>query len=164
MVYFRDRGSVFAATRDEVWRFVGSGDHHSEAHHHRGVRRELFPGNSGRYSWEQEFLGRAERFTMEWVSYPPVGIAYRVREGPFAGSTFFLSYEPRGRRTGVEIVGDFVSPTIPAHRIPAAVDRFFATEFEQDRDAIARDLGSARTRRPRSSRRSPGRRTHPRSR
>jgi hypothetical protein len=142
VVFVRDEGSVFEAPIAAVWRFVGSGNHHSEAHRHRKVRRRQLPGNAGRYSWEQDFLGRPERFTMSWVSYHPVGVAYRVLAGPFAGSRFFLYYLPRGRRTGVAVVGDFVSPTIPDAEIPAAVDRFFSLEFEQDRTAIEADVGA----------------------
>ena len=145
MVFLRDEGSVFDAPAEAVWKFVSSGNHHSDAHRHRKVRRRLLPGNSGRYSWEQEFLGRSERFTMTWVSYYPVGVAYRVLAGPFAGSRFFLYYVPRGRRTGVSVVGDFVSPTIPPGEILAAVDRFFSTEFEQDRAAIEADARASRT-------------------
>jgi hypothetical protein len=81
---------------------------------------------------------------MAWASYYPVGIAYRVLAGPFSGSQFFLYYLPRGRRTGVTVVGDFVSPTIPSDEIPAAVDRFFSVEFDQDRHAI--EVGSTRPR------------------
>jgi hypothetical protein len=145
MVFLQDEGSVFGAPVEEVWRFVGSGDHHSHAHRHRKVRRRLLPGNSGSYSWEQDFLGRPERFTMRWSSFYPVGIAYAVLAGPLSGSKFFLYYVPRGPRTGVTVVGEFVSPTIPSEEVAAAVDRFFSTEFEQDRSAIEQDARSSRT-------------------
>lgn len=159
VVFVRDEGSVFEAPIDAVWEFVGSKDHHSEAHRHRKVRRRRLPGNSGRYSWEQDFLGRPERFTMAWVSYHPVGVAYRVLAGPFAGSRFFLYYQAQGPRTAVTVVGDFVSPTLPAAEVPAAVDRFFTLEFEQDRAAIAADARArsrALRRTPTPGRRAPG--------
>ena len=138
MIFLRDEGSVFEATIDEVWAFVGSGDDHSRAHGHRDWRREQGPGNSGTYSWEQPFEGRNERFTMRWVSFHPLGVGYHVLEGPFAGSEFFLYYEPRGARTAVTIVGEFASPTIPDDRLAAAVLGFFEVEFDQDHAAIRR--------------------------
>lgn len=138
MVHFRDEGSVFLAPLELVWQFVGSGDRHSEAHGHSNTRRKLLSGNSGEYSWEQPFFGIARRFTMRWNSFYPIGLAYEVLEGPFAGSTFFLFYTPQEGRTGVTVVGEFVSPTLPTAEIPAAVDRFFATEFAQDHAAIQR--------------------------
>jgi hypothetical protein len=144
VVFVRDRGGSFAAPIDAVWEFVGSGDHHSQAHGHTGARRVPHSDRSGTYSWEQPFDGSTARFTMRWTSFWPVGIGYDVLEGPFAGSRFFLLYEPQGERTGVEIVGEFVSPTLPVEAIPAAVERFFAREFEQDSRAIERDRAAKR--------------------
>ena len=154
MVFLLDDGGVFDAPLEVVWRFVGSGSHHGEAHQHRRMRRRRLPGNAGRYSWEQEFEGRTERFGMRWQSYYPVGIAYDVVEGPFEGSRFFLYYRPRGRRTAVTVAGEFVSPTLRGRSLRSAVAKFFAVEFAQDRAAIARDLRAvtASARRPRSSR------------
>jgi hypothetical protein len=136
MVFLRDAGSEFDAPLDRVWAFVGSGDHHSQAHRHTNTRRRRLPGNAGEYSWKQPFRGRTERFTMRWRSYHPLGVGYEVLAGPFEGSRFFLFYRPRGGRTGVEIVGEFVSPTLPARSVRSAVRDFFAVEFEQDRAAI----------------------------
>lgn len=136
MVFLRDEGDVFEVPLEEVWAFISSGDGHSRAHGHQGVRREVRETTKGTYSWEQEFDGRPERFTMRWTSFPPVGVAYEVLAGPFEGSTFFLYYTPKGERTGVSVVGEFVSPSLPASEIPAAVDRFFAKEFEQDSAAL----------------------------
>jgi hypothetical protein len=152
MVRVVDEGGVFEAPLDAVWAFVGSGDHHSGAHAHRHGRRRRLPGNAGEYSWEQEFDGRSERFTMRWRSYHPLGVAYEVLAGPFRGSRFFLYYLPRGGRTAVTVVGEFVSPRIPERRVAAAVRRFFAKEYAQDRAAIRRDLARARaTARPRGT-------------
>ncbi|MGA8604532.1 MAG: hypothetical protein WB788_05660 [Thermoplasmata archaeon] len=137
MVFVRDEGSVYNAPLEEVWRFLSSEDAHTEAHKHRNASRKTLAANSGEYSWEQDFEGKPERFTMRWTSFPLFGIAYEVPEGPFAGSKFFVYYRPRGTKTRVTIVGDFVSPTIPAVRLEAAVLGFFALEFEQDSAAIA---------------------------
>jgi hypothetical protein len=140
VVHVEDAGSRFDAPLEVVWRFVSSGDGHSAAHGHRRNARERLSENSGRYSWEQEFEGSATRFTMIWTAFPPTGIAYRVIEGPFDGSVFFLYYTPEGPRTGVTIVGEFVSPTIPAERVAASALRFFAVEFEQDAAGLRRLL------------------------
>lgn len=136
MVFVLDTGSLFDAPLDTVWQFVSSGGNHSEAHRHRAPDRRPGPGNSGEYSWEQDFDGRSVRFTMRWTVFPPVGIAYEVLEGPFTGSRFFLYYIPRGARTEVVIAGEFVSPTLAQDEIEPAIGRFFATEFDQDRTAI----------------------------
>jgi len=137
MVFVRDEGSVYNAPLDQVWRFLSLGSLHTEAHRHRNVARTSLPGDAGEYAWEQDFEGKPARFTMRWTSFPSFGIAYDVLEGPFAGSKFFVYYRPRGNKTRVTIVGDFVSSTIAAERLEAAVLAFFALEFEQDSAAIA---------------------------
>lgn len=143
MVFVRDESSVYDAPLHVVWDFFGSGQEHSEAHGHRDVHREKLSEKSGSYSWTQEFQGRSARFAMRWTSFRPLGLGYEVLEGPFAGSKFFLVYTPLGERTGVSVVGEFTSPTIPASQIADAVGAFFALEFEQDHAAIR-----ARMRRP----------------
>jgi hypothetical protein len=146
MVFVWDEGSSFDVPIEEVWRFLGSGNPHSLAHGHRRVRRRIHAPGLGTYSWEQPFDGRPARFTMRWRALSPIGIAYEVLAGPFQGSRFFLYYIPRGRRTGVSVVGDFVSPTIPLRRVASAVRRFFAVEFEQDLAALR--AGGGRDHRP----------------
>lgn len=136
MVFVRDEGSVYDAPLAVIWDYFGSGKEHSDAHRHRDVQRERLAENSGRYAWTQDFLGKPARFVMRWTSFAPVGLAYEVLDGPFAGSRFFLCYEPLGEKTGVAVVGEFTSPTILEGHIAAAVNTFFSIEFEQDRDAI----------------------------
>ncbi len=138
VVYVLDAGDEFDAPREVVWEFVGSPPHHSGAHQHRATDRRRISERVGEYSWEQDFDGAPARFTMRWTVFPPVGIAYEVLEGPFTGSVFFLYYEPRGDRTAVTVAGEFVSPTLPAAEIAAAVDRFFSIEFRQDHEGIRR--------------------------
>ncbi len=140
MVFVRDTGDVFDAPLNVVWDFVGSGNEHSDAHRHRHFHRERLSDRSGQYSWEQDFQGAPARFTMRWTSYHPVGLAYDVLEGPFAGSRFFLIYAPQGDKTGVSIIGEFVSSTIPADRLPAAVDAFFSVEYAQDSAGIKKRM------------------------
>jgi hypothetical protein len=113
VVILRDEGSVFEAPLDEVWRFLGSGGPRARAHHHRNERRQPLPENSATYSWEQDFPGQPVRFTMRWVAFVPLGIAYEVLAGPFEGSKFFLNYTPSGLRTEVSAFGEFTSKTIP---------------------------------------------------
>ena len=142
MVFVRDEGSVYNAPLEEVWRFLSSGDQHSAGHGHRNYSRKSLPGNAGEYAWEQDFEGTTERFSMRWTAFPQFGIAYEVLEGPFVGSKFFAYYRPRGNKTRVTIVGEFVSPTIPSSRIESSVLGFFAKEFAEDSTAIAAMLES----------------------
>jgi hypothetical protein len=151
MVRIQDEGSVFEASLDEVLGYLGSGAPHSAAHRHRRVRRVSNGPGSGTYSWEQAFEGHRTDFSMRWTSYLPLGLAYDVLVGPFAGSKFFLYYVPRGDGTAVSVVGEFESPTIPLDRLETSLRRFLATEFDQDAAGLERWRGRPR-RRVRSAR------------
>ena len=146
MVFVRDEGSRFDVPIETVWQFVSSGPLHSDSHHHRRFTRKPLGGNAGEYSWEQDFDGAPARFVMRWTAFPPVGIAYEVLAGPFAGSRFLLYYIPEGERTAVTVVGEFVSPTLPAPEIEPAVRRFFSVEFDQDSAAIQERRASEKQR------------------
>ena len=137
MVFVRDTGSVYNAPLEDVWRFMSDREAHSMAHRHRNPERKPISDTSGIYSWEQDFDGKPERFSMRWTSFPLFGIAYEVLEGPFVGSRFFVYYRPRRAQTRVTVVGDFLSPTIPEARIEASILGFFALEFDQDNAAIS---------------------------
>jgi hypothetical protein len=136
MVFYVDEGSAFDGTLEEIWEYLDSPPSHTEAHRHRDVQRERLDDHTGRYTWVQDFQGKAVVFRMHWTSFPPVGVAYKVLLGPFAGSVFFLIYTPRGKRTDVSVHGEFVSPDLPQARLLAAVDEFFTQEFEQDNAAL----------------------------
>lgn len=133
MVFVRDTGSVFEAPLERVWGYVGSGATHAQAHGHHVLSRERHSDASGTYAWEQPWDGAPCRFAMRWTTFWPLGLGYEVLDGPFEGSKFFLVYEPRGSRTAVEVVGEFLSPTLPTEKVTEAVLRFFSVEFEQDR-------------------------------
>jgi hypothetical protein len=136
MVFIKDEGAFFDAPLEDIWKFLGSGKAHSEAHQHRKVRRRALGENSGIYSWEQDFRGKPQRFSMEWRSYYPLGIGYEVVQGPFEGSKFFLIYTPDGARTGISLVGEFISPEIAQKCIKDYIKAFFDLEFDQDSEAL----------------------------
>ncbi len=144
----RDEGSRFSVPLALVWKYLDLPQEHSRAHGHTSVHRERTGAYSGRYTWRQPWGPSRVRFTMEWTSFPPLGVAYDVIEGPFKGSTFFLYYVPRGRRTEVSVVGDFVSPSLPARVLRRKVLSFFAREFRQDDRAMRERFSTPSVRSP----------------
>jgi hypothetical protein len=135
MVFIRDEGSFFDATLEDVWKYLASGDAHSGAHHHRKVKRKALGENSGIYSWKQDFRGKAERFSMQWQTYYPVGIGYEVLEGPFELKILFDLYSEWGSNSSFDI-GDFVSPEIAQKCLTDYITTFFDLEFQQDSEAL----------------------------
>lgn len=136
MVFYHDDAGEFEAPLDLVWAYFRSPGDHRTAHGHRHSRLESLTETCFLATWEQEFAGRSVEFQMRGTEFPPLGFAYEVLRGPFAGSKFFNYYRPRGPRTGVTLVGEFRSLTLPDGELEAAVRAFFDTEFEQDRAGL----------------------------
>jgi hypothetical protein len=109
MVYILDEGSEFDAPLDRIWKYLQS----DEEHEHRKIKTlnvEMAGDNAVIITSEVDTgmgapVRNKERFTM----YPPFGIVQEYLEGPMAGSKAFQYYIPKGDKTGVTVVGNFIA-------------------------------------------------------
>lgn len=64
-------------------------------------------------SWDEEINGQSTSIKAKGTVFYPLGIAFEVIEGPFAGSTNFTYYTPRAdNKTIVVVAGEFISKSI----------------------------------------------------
>lgn len=105
MVYLIDEGSAFDAPIEKVWKYLSSEDHRHPSF--KNVGREV-TGNVVVITSERPFMGRSVKVKIKNTLYPPLGYVSEHIEGPTTGSRAFLYYTPKGDKTGVTIVGDFV--------------------------------------------------------
>ena len=104
---------MFDAPIEKIWRFMNTpGDHHK---HPSMVNRSFeMEGNSRILSFDAQLPGGAKtRVKIKSTPLVPVGRVLEYMEGPLAGSKVFSYYVPMGDKTGVTIVGEYVSKTIP---------------------------------------------------
>lgn len=137
MVFVRDEGSRFDAPIDVVWKYLMGAESHDAAHRStRNGKFEPISDTSFRYSSERHvgdaWLPEAMRIT----ALPPVGITTEFLEGRFAGSKMLYVYSPHGDRTGIDVFGDFHSPTLSDGDLEAAVRGFLDSEFAEDAPAV----------------------------
>jgi hypothetical protein len=136
-VHLKDEGARFEAPIEAVWAFVHSPEAHAAAHRSaRNQRMKPLGENVALVTMEQEWDGSWFRVAQRVAALPPLGMATEVLEGPLAGSRMFQVYTPRGRRTGVDVYGEFVSSRIPRDQLEDAVRRFLTTVFEEDAAAL----------------------------
>lgn len=105
MVYLIDEGSVFDGPIEKVWKYL-----QSEEHRHPSVKmisRDV-NGNAVTITSERTFMGKVVKGRIKNTLYPPFGFVQEHLEGPSAGSKAFLYYTPKGDKTGITIVGDFI--------------------------------------------------------
>ena len=105
MVHLLDEGSVFDAPIEKIWRYMASEDHRHPSM--TNVTREV-SGNSVIITAERTVMGKSVRVKIKNTLYPPVGYVSEHMEGPTAGSRAFFYYIPKGEKTGITVVGDFV--------------------------------------------------------
>jgi hypothetical protein len=69
---------------------------------------------------------------MKLTMLPPVGFVTEYVEGPLKGSKSMQFYHPMGSKTGVTVVGEFVSTMLPENQIHGVVMQQLETAFSED--------------------------------
>jgi len=131
---FDDEGE-FDVPLDLLWAYLGAPRWHAEAHRTtaRNYRGKELGGNAFELAFEQKLGGRWQRTRGRGTVLAPLGVASETLAGPLAGSRYFEYYTPRGARTRVTVVGEFVSRTIPPRRLGPMIRDLFDQYFEEDR-------------------------------
>jgi hypothetical protein len=136
LVYILDEGSVFDAPVEKIWRFMSTpGDHHR--HGSMTNRKVEMDGNNVILSFDTEGLSGA-KMTIKIKSTPilPLGRTMEYLEGPLAGSKVISYYVPMGDRTGVTVVGEYVSKVIPESQIKSVVMNQLEQSFNEDNENL----------------------------
>lgn len=137
MVFIVDEGSNFKGPLDKVWKLNQSEGQHS----HPSLRNM-----SGEMQGEHVILSYETKMPDgTWVkqksrstAYPPLGIVYETIEGPMTGSKSFQFYTPKGKETGVTVVGEFVSKGVPDADVKKGVMAFLSMVFDEDQKNLSK--------------------------
>jgi hypothetical protein len=135
MVRIEDSGSTFDAPIDIVWAYNDSRAH-AEAHEQRGARMKRPSESQLELRWERVTEGSEVKMAQRITFLPPIGVAIEILAGPLEGSKFFNLYTPRGAKTGVTVVGEFTSKTIPKTKVKKFAQDLLARSFEADQTAL----------------------------
>ena len=129
MVYLIDEGSVFDAPIEKIWKYLTSEDHrHASV---KNVVREA-SGNVVTITSERTFMGKPSTVKVRNTLYPPVGFVTEHLEGPTAGSRSFVYYTPKGNKTGITIVGDFMIAGLDEKATRDVIMAQMQTSFDED--------------------------------
>jgi hypothetical protein len=129
LVYLLDEGSEFDATLDEIWKYLPS-----EHHNHPSLKvlnREVV-GNSVIITSERNIMGKPTQVKIRNTLYSPFGIVQEHLEGPLKGSKAFQFYIPKGNKTGITVVGDYIVEGLKDEDIKRIVLQQAQITFEED--------------------------------
>jgi hypothetical protein len=130
MVYILDEGSVFDAPIDKVWKYLTSDEHRHNSL--KLISREMATSNTVIITAERNIMGKTVRSKIKNTLYPPFGFVQEHLEGPTAGSRAFVYYIPKGNKTGITIVGEFVLSGMDEKTTRDAIMAQLQMSFDED--------------------------------
>ncbi len=137
MVYLTDEGSEFDAPIDFVWKYIFGGGAHDASH--KTTRNPKFKKVSDitiEYASERYLRGKWAPDRLRISMFPPVSVVTEWLEGALAGSKLVYLYTPRGEKTGIDVYGEFTSPTLAPAEVEAAAREFLDHEFRDDAPVV----------------------------
>jgi hypothetical protein len=137
MVYVADEGSEFDAPIEVVWKYMLGGENHDAQHTTtRNPKFEEVSDITMIYSAERSFRGKWAPDRMRISTFPPVSVVIEWLDGVLAGSKLVYVYSPRGKKTGIDVYGEFTSKTLPPAEVEAAAREWLESEFHADAPAL----------------------------
>jgi hypothetical protein len=138
MVYILDEGSEFDAPLDRIWTYVRSQDEHQ----HRAIKaisREMVADNAVMITNEVTMPNMPTvRNKLKITMYPPFGTVQEYLEGPMTGTKAFLYYTPKGNKTGVTVVGNFLVAGMDDDMTKRIAMGVLETAFNEDNENLKR--------------------------
>lgn len=134
--YKKDAVATFDVPLERVFEYMRSGNHpHQAFKSHRlvGVARNVVTVAVEAYNPD----GSTTEMTVEHRLDPPNGIVTTMAGGHFDGARFIHSYTALGKRTKVDLEGDF--PALPGMSEAdelAMIDGFFTMVFGEDAETL----------------------------
>jgi hypothetical protein len=137
MVYLKDEGSVFDAPIDFVWKYLYGGEAHDAAHKTtRNGSLKKYSDITFLYSSERLLRGKWSADRMRISMFPPISVVTEWLEGVLEGSKLVYVYSPQGKKTRVDVYGEFTSKSLPPSEIESAAKEFLEMEFAADAPVI----------------------------
>ena len=137
MVFILDEGSEFKGPLDKVWKLA-----QSETEHKHSFQKNVtttMEGENPIMSFDaQTPNGGWVKQTVKMTMFPPVGFASEYVDGDLAGSKLFEYFIPKGSKTGVVVVGEISSASLPDEMARKFVLKNLETAFNEDQENLKR--------------------------
>ena len=135
MVFIVDEGSEFKGPLEKVWQLA-----QSELQHKHSFQKNPKVSMEGEHP---VLRFEAQTPSGEWVKnairmtvLPPVGFLLEYIDGDFVGSKAMEYYTPKGSKTGVTVVGEWVSKSVPADQLKKMVLKNLEVAFNEDQENL----------------------------
>ena len=136
MVYILDEGSEFDAPLERIWKYLQS----EEEHDHKSIKTisaEMQGENTVVVENEVTLENLPPvRNKIKMALFPPFGIVQEYLDGPMAGTKAFQYYTPKGNKTGVTVVGNFVGKGMDDDSVKRITLQLLELAFSEDNENL----------------------------
>jgi hypothetical protein len=136
MVYILDEGSEFDAPLERIWKYLQT----EGEHEHKAIRilSTEMQGENTVVLDEEVTLENTPpvRSKIKMTMYPPFGFVLEYLDGPMFGTKWFQYYIPKGNKTGVTVVGDFVGKGMDDDSVKRMSLQLLNLVFNEDNDNL----------------------------
>lgn len=135
MVFVADEGSIFKAPLEKV---LALGQSEGKHNHPSQINTQMsMEGDTPVLSFGTKMPdGQIHQQKIRITNLSPLGFLLEYIEGPMAGSKALNYYIPKGNETGVNVIGDFKSNTIPESQLKQAVLQGLEVAFNEDQENL----------------------------
>jgi hypothetical protein len=136
MVYVLDEGSEFDAPLERIWKYLqAEGEHDHKAIKTLGFEQQ---GENVVVITSEVTMPNLPpvRNKLKLTMFPPFGFIQEYLEGPMSGTRAFQYYIPKGNRTGVTVVGDFVGKGMDDDSVKRMALGFLELAFNEDNENL----------------------------
>jgi hypothetical protein len=136
MVYILDEGSEFDAPLERIWKYLQSDTEHD----HKAIKpiSMEMQGENAMVLEEDVTMENLPplRLKLKMTMFPPFGFVLEYLDGPLAGSKSFQYYIPKGNKTGVTVVGEYLGKGMDDDSLRLTVLQFLGIAFNEDNENL----------------------------
>ena len=134
MVFIVCEGNEFQGALDKVWKLNEVLMKEPAKVHQNAINYniEMVNKNTTIQSWQTAIDNQITKNKMQFTTYHPLGVAVEVLEGHLKGSKAFTYFTPNEETTGVTVVGNFKSATLPDDQLRQEVSSMVENSFDEE--------------------------------
>ena len=134
MVYLLDQGGEFDAPIEKVWKLQEDNPNHTHADM-QNLRASMEGGHSV-LDFETPMQGGNVKQQLRTTPFPPLGFLMEYTEGPMKGTKLMQFYIPKGKKTGVTVVGELQSSMMSGDQLKKAVQASLDKAYNEDKQNL----------------------------
>ncbi|MBI2649017.1 MAG: hypothetical protein HYW93_05135 [Thaumarchaeota archaeon] len=134
MVFLVDQGGEFDAPLEKVWKLQEANPNHTHADMQN--LKSSMQGEHPILDFETPMPGGNVKQQIKMTVVPPVGFVMEYTDGPMKGTKLMQFYTPKGKKTGVTVIGELQSSMMSGDQLKKAVQASLDKAYKEDKQNL----------------------------